>query len=79
MSVDEMRYEFAPRGGEFRRVAIDGRMPAVNPWLEFFARWRAWLEGGAEPPFSGRNNLKVFSLLAAGIRSARMGRMVKLP
>ena len=78
MSVDEMRYDFAPRGGAFRPMAIDARLPAANPWLEFFARWRAWLEGGAEPPFSGRHNLKVFSLLAAGIESARSGRMVPL-
>lgn len=78
MSVDDMRYDFAPRAGEFRRVAIDARIAAANPWLEFFARWRAWLAGGAEPPFSGRHNLKVFSLLAAGIESARSGKTVNV-
>jgi predicted dehydrogenase len=78
MSVDEMRYEFAPRGGKFAPVALDGGAPAVDPWDEFIARWRAWLDGGAEPPFSGRNNLRVFGLLAAGIASSRTGRSVRV-
>jgi predicted dehydrogenase len=78
MSVDEMHYEFAPRGGEFSPLDIEAGMAAVNPWDEFMRRWRAWLAGGAEPPFSGRNNLKVFSLLAAGIESARTGRRVRV-
>jgi predicted dehydrogenase len=78
MSVDEMRYEFAPRGGSFEPIEPDAGMPAVNPWDEFIVRWRDWLGGGAEPPFSGRNNLKVFALLAAGIDSARSGRTVRL-
>lgn len=79
MSVDEMRYEFAPRGGAFREVDLDAGAPPVNPWDEFIARWRAWLAGGAEPPFSGRRNLAVFGLLASGIASARTGRTVRLP
>lgn len=78
MSVDEVRYEFAARGGSFAPIEIDGGAPAVNPWREFFARWRAWLEGGPEPPFSGRNNLKVFALLSAGIESVRSGRTVRV-
>jgi predicted dehydrogenase len=74
MSADEMHYEFAPRGGRFAPVVLDGGKPPVNPWDEFIRRWRAWLDGGAEPPFSARNNLKVFALLAAGIASAKSGR-----
>lgn len=79
MSVDEMRYEFAPRGGAFREIDLDAGAPPVNPWDELIARWRAWLAGGAEPPFSGRRNLAVFGLLAAGIESTRTGRTVRLP
>jgi len=78
MSVDEMRYEFAPRGGSFEAIEPDAGMPAVNPWDEFIARWRDWLAGGAEPPFSGRNNLGVFRLVAAGIESVRSGKTVRL-
>jgi predicted dehydrogenase len=78
MSVDEMRYEFARRGGEFEPIEPDAGMEAVNPWHEFIARWRAWLAGGAEPPFSGRNNLGVFALLAGGIQSASSGRTVRI-
>jgi predicted dehydrogenase len=78
MSVDPMSYEFAPRGGRFAPIDLDEGRPPVNPWDELIARWRAWLAGGAEPPFSGRNNLKVFALLAAGIDSARTGRAVAL-
>jgi predicted dehydrogenase len=78
MSVDGMRYEFAPRGGSFAPVEPDRGMPPVNPWREFFERWRAWLEGGPEPPFSGRNNLKVFALVSAGIESVRSGRTVRV-
>ncbi|MDW8467751.1 MAG: Gfo/Idh/MocA family oxidoreductase [Burkholderiales bacterium] len=76
MSVDDMRYEFARRGEAFAPVEIDAGAPPVNPWREFFARWRAWLEGRPEPPFSGRNNLEVFALVAAGIESVRSGRQV---
>lgn len=78
MSVDEMRYEFAARGGEFAPLEIDAGIAAVNPWHEFMRRWRAWLDGGAEPPFSARNNLRVFALLAAGVESVRTGRTVRV-
>jgi len=78
MSVDEMAYEFAPRGGTFVPIAIDAGIPAENPWRPFLALWRGYLEGGPEPPFSGRNNLGVFALLSAGIDSIRRGRPVSL-
>lgn len=78
MSVDEMSYEFAPRGGPFERVEIDAGIPAENPWRRFFSLWRAYLGGGKEPPFSGGNNLAVFALLSAGIDSIRTGTAVSL-
>jgi predicted dehydrogenase len=78
MSVDEMLYQFAPRGGKFKTIEPDAGIAAVNPWDEFIRRWRDWLDGGAEPPFSGRNNLKVFALVAAGIESARSGKTVRI-
>jgi predicted dehydrogenase len=76
MSVDEMRYEFAPRGGAFSPLAADEGVPAVNPWRPFLEAWRLYLDGGPEPPFSGRNNLRVFALLSAGVDSSRTGRPV---
>ncbi len=78
MSVDAMRYEFAPRGGAFAPVELDAAIGAVSPWGEFFARWRAWLEGGPEPPFSGRNNLRVLALVYAAIEAVKTGRTVRV-
>lgn len=78
MSVDEMDYAFAPRGGKFAPIDLDGGRPPVDPWDEFMRRWRDWLAGGAEPPFSGRHNLEVFKLVAAGIDAARKGKAVRL-
>jgi predicted dehydrogenase len=78
MSVDEMTYEFALKGGPFERVEIDRDIAVENPWQEFFTRWRAYVDGGEEPPFSGRNNLAVFALLSAGIDSMKAGRTVNV-
>ncbi len=76
MSVDEMTYEFAPRGGSFSRIELDSGIPAENPWREFVVLWHRYLEGGPEPPFSGRNNLPIFALLSAGIDSIKRNRVV---
>lgn len=73
MSNDTMDYEFAPRGGEFTSVSIDDDIPAGEPWDRFFDLWQGYMAGGEEPPFSGRNNLRVFALLSAGIDSTAAG------
>lgn len=78
MSNDAMTYEFAERGGAFAPIDLDSDVPAGDPWLPFFSRWRDYLRGGAEPPFSGCNNLKVFALLSAGIDSVVTGRPVEV-
>jgi predicted dehydrogenase len=69
MSNDTMDYEFAPPLGRFEPVAIDAGIPAREPWSPFLDVWRDYVRGGPEPPFSGRNNLKVFALLSAAIDS----------
>jgi len=70
MSNDYMEYEFAARGGKFvRREDLDAGLGAGEPFEQFFDVWHEYLGGGAEPPWSGRNNLKVFALLSAAIDS----------
>ena len=74
MSNDEMEYEFAERGGKFaRQAAIDADLGNVDSWQVFYDAWHDYLSGGPEPPFSGRNNLKVFALLSAAIDSIDSG------
>ncbi|MEM7029131.1 MAG: Gfo/Idh/MocA family oxidoreductase [Chloroflexota bacterium] len=69
MSKNEMTNEFAPRGGDFSESDMDNDIPITQPWDIFFDRWYDYLNGGEEPSFSGRNNLKVFALLSAAIDS----------
>jgi predicted dehydrogenase len=69
MSNDTMSYELAPVLGQFAPAVIDQDIPARDPFLPFFDVWYDYLNGGAEPPFSGRNNLKVFAMLSAAIDS----------
>ena len=49
------------------------RMPPVNPWEPFLDTWHKYVTNGGEPPFSGRNNLKIFALLSAAIESTDRG------
>lgn len=72
MSNDTMDYEYAERGGKWQPVTIDADIPAQNPFLPFLDTWHDYLSGGPEPPFSGRNNLKVFAMLSAGGESIRV-------
>ena len=81
MSNDQMQYETAPRDGAWSEQPLDAGQPAVSPWVRFFDHWHHYLTHGAladgsEPPFTGRSNLKVFSLLSAGIESTETGRPV---
>lgn len=73
MSNDTMAYEFAERDGTFAPVSIDEGIAPGDPWGRFFDVWFDYVEGGDEPPFSGRNNLPVFALLSAGIDSVNSG------
>jgi predicted dehydrogenase len=78
MSNDTMAYAVAAPGGQFGEERIDDGIPAANPFDRFFDVWYEYLAGGPEPPFSGRNNLKVFAMLAAGIDSIRTGGRVRI-
>lgn len=73
MSIDEMTNEMATPNGDFVPSDIDGGIDIVNPWSVFADVWKSYLDGGAEPPFTGRNNLKVVALLSAGIDSSNQG------
>lgn len=73
MSIDTMSNEVAETGSSFSPSDMDADIPAINPWEMFFDIWHDYLNGGPEPPFSGRNNLRVFALLTAGIDSIRNG------
>ena len=79
MSNDSMEYEFAARGGKFgRREDLDAGIGTADPFERFFDIWHEYLRGGAEPPWSGRNNLKVFALLSAAIDSIAAGGWVEV-
>jgi len=76
MSNDTMDYEVAPSLGQFSSTRIDEQVPRRDPWVVFLDVWHDYLHGGAEPPFSGRNNLKAFAMLSAAIESVESGRPV---
>ncbi len=76
MSKDQMSYQFASALGEFEDAAIDQDVPLVKPFNPFFGVWHGYVTGGKEPPFSGRNNLKVFAMLSAAIDSIEHGQAV---
>jgi predicted dehydrogenase len=78
MSHNYMEYEFAERGGKWEAVEIDDDVPTANPFETYIDVWHDYIMGGPEPPFSGRNNLKVFALLSAGIESVDGGKMVRV-
>lgn len=83
MSNDAMEYDVAARGGAWASRELDGGRPAISPWITFLRQWQHYVKHGAlvdgsEPPFSGRNNLKVFALLSAGVESTEQGRPVEV-
>ncbi len=78
MSHPTMDYETAPALGEFTAQRIDREIPPEDPWSLFLDAWHNYLRGGAEPPFSGRNNLKVFAMLGAAIDSVKTGQPVEI-
>ena len=83
MSNDEMEYMVAPRGGQWATRSLDGGHPPVSPWIPFLRQWHHYvvhgiLPDGSEPPFSGRNNLRVMAMLSAGIESIESGQPVAI-
>ena len=79
MSNDYMEYEFAARGEKFvRREDVDADLGTADPFEHFFDVWHDSLGGGPEPPWSGRNNLKVFALLSAAIEAIAAGQWVEV-
>lgn len=83
MSNNTMHYDYAERNGAFAERAIDAMIPLQSPWPIFFDHWHHYLQhgtlaDGSEPPFTGRNNLKVFAMLSAGIDSLETGQSVAI-
>jgi len=76
MSNDQMEYELAEPPGGWEPAVLDDGIPAANPFETYLDVWHDYVTGGPEPPFSGRNNLKVFALLSAGIDSVEEGKGV---
>lgn len=73
-----MQYEVAPVLGQFSASPIDEGIPAIAPFVPLLNSWYEYLVGGAEPPFSGRNNLKTFAMLSAAIESVESGMPVEI-
>lgn len=69
MSNDTMDYEFAPALGKFAPIVIDDDLSTEHPFYRFFDIWYDYVNGGEEPPFSGRNNLVPFAMLSAAAES----------
>lgn len=78
MSNDTMDYDFAQALGAFAPRRIDEGIAPGDPFLPFLDLWHDYLCGGIEPPFSGRNNLRVFAMLSAAIDSVNTGRPVEI-
>ncbi len=78
MSNDTMNYEFAERGKALKPITIDDKIETIDPFYPFFERWAEYMNGGKEPSFSGRNNLKVFALLCAAEESTIQRMPVKV-
>jgi predicted dehydrogenase len=73
-----MEYEIAPALGQFVARRIDDQVPQRDPFIPFLDVWHDYVCGGAEPPFSGRNNLKAFALLSAAVDSVTTGKRVSI-
>lgn len=78
MSNDTMAYEFAERGRKLAPIEADEGIPVVVPFEAFFDVWLDYMNGGPEPSFSGRNNLKVFAMLCACEEAIRTGMPVRI-
>lgn len=78
MSNDTVDYDVAPALGQFAPRRIDDAVSLRDPWMPFFDIWHDYLRGGAEPPFSGRSNLKTFAMLSAAIASVETGQAVAI-
>ena len=78
MSNATMDYEIAPALGAFAEQRIDDHLPVEDPFVPFLDVWYDYLQRGNEPPFSGRNNLKVFAMLSAAIDSVNTGQPVEI-
>lgn len=78
MSRDGMGYEVAGTDGAWRPLDLEAGMPPSDPWAALLDLWRRQLSGEADPPFSGRNNLRPFALLCAGVESVETGLPVEL-
>lgn len=78
MSNDTMAYEYAERGKKLAPIEADEGIPVTVPFEEYFTAWLDYMNGGPEPGFSGRNNLKVFAILCACEQAIRTGMPVDI-
>ena len=80
MSNETMAYQFAERRHwrHSARIDLDGGRPPTEPWGLFFERRYDYLNGGAEPAFSGKNNLNLLSVIDAAIVSLDQGAFVEI-
>ena len=78
MSKDAMTYEFAEPLGAWTPLDLEAGLPPSDPWRTLLTLWRRHLAGEIDPPFSGRNNLRPFALLSAGVTSVETGLPVEI-
>ena len=78
MSRDGMAYEFAEPLGPWEPLDLEAGLPPSDPWAVLLGQWRRQMLGEVDPPFSGRNNLRPFALLCAGVDSVESGLPVAL-
>jgi predicted dehydrogenase len=69
MSTEDAGFEFAAVGGKWQPIDLLNGEPATNAWTILLDQWHAFLAGGTEPAFSGKNNLRVMRLIDAAIAS----------
>lgn len=79
MSYGSMDYELSGPEGMFEKMGICASPGDSDPWPKFLSHWIEYLQGGEEPPFSGRQNLRVLQLIEAARRSIANGSVIVVP
>ncbi len=78
MGNDTMSYRAAAPEKKFEPAAIDEGIAVQDGWVAFFDAWFDHVNGVAEAPFGGRNNLKVMAMIAAAAESIETGAPVAI-
>lgn len=79
MSYGDMGYEISKPEGVFEKMDIQATPDDSDPWNKFLNSWTSFINGGEEPPFSGRHNLRVLQLIEAARKSAEHGTSIVVP